>query len=660
MAAVIHKTGRDDDHAKPAAGSSPDGPADGTPLPELADLAWLRQTTKVAHTSFWAVARRLPHLLREALALAWATSRRDTVASIGLNVTAGVMTTFGLLATSNVLRELFASGPTPDRVRAAAPALVLAALAVMARGGMTIAAGWAQGRLRPQINYEVESRLFAATTAVELAAFDDAGFAEEMDRARDRGMAEAAAVVDDSVNLVTGVVGVLATAAAVTVIHPVLLPCLLLAAVPGAVTAVRIARRTYLNMLARITHRRRMWMLATLMANRNTAAEVRVYQMRDFLLGEYRRIMAIESAAEMRLVRSQTTTRLGGAVVSGVALFAVYAVLAGLLLGDVIALAAAATALIALQSALASLRTAVASTNSLYEDALYYQDFRDFLDRARRHTRATGGRPVPPFETIELDEVSLNYPATDTPAVDRVSLTLRRGEVVALVGENGSGKTTLAKLVAGLYRPTGGVIRWDGTDTALLDRHGLGSQVAVLSQDWWKFPFTVTQNITVGRHDRRPDQPGPTVEAAARATAAHDMIVDLPYGYDTLLDREFKNGQDLSGGQWQRLVAARGLYRDARLLICDEPSAALDARAEHALFQHLRRHPERTLVLITHRLANVRHADRIYVMRRGRIVQQGSHDELVGRDGLYRELFELQASGYLPQDGPAAPAERRP
>ncbi|MEV0396609.1 ABC transporter ATP-binding protein [Polymorphospora rubra] len=658
MAAVIHETGRDDDHAKPAAGSSPDGPADGTPLPELADLAWLRQTTKVAHTSFWAVARRLPHLLREALALAWATSRRDTVASIGLNVTAGVMTTFGLLATSNVLRELFASGPTPDRVRAAAPALVVAALAVMARGGMTIAAGWAQGRLRPQVNYEVESRLFAATTAVELAAFDDAGFAEEMDRARDRGMAEAAAVVDDSVNLVTGVVGVLATAAAVTVIHPVLLPCLLLAAVPGAVTAVRIARRTYLNMLARITRRRRMWMLANLMANRNTAAEVRVYQMRDFLLGEYRRIMAIESAAEMRLVRSQTTTRLGGAVVSGIALFAVYAVLAGLLLGGVIALAAAATALLALQSAHTSLRTAVAATNSLYEDALYYQDYRDFLDRARRHTLEAGGEPVPPFETIELDEVSLNYPATDTPAVDRVSLTLRRGEVVALVGENGSGKTTLAKLVAGLYRPTGGVIRWDGTDTAVLDRNDLGSQVAVLSQDWWKFPFTVTQNITIGRADRRPDQPGPTVESAALATAAHGMIIDLPYGYDTLLDREFKNGQDLSGGQWQRLVAARGLYRDARLLICDEPSAALDARAEHALFQHLRRHPERTIVLITHRLANVRHADRIYVMEHGRVVQQGTHDELVDRDGLYRELFELQASGYLPQEDPVPTVER--
>ncbi|MEE3921551.1 ABC transporter ATP-binding protein [Micromonospora sp. BRA006-A] len=125
------------------------------------------------------------------------------------------------------------------------------------------------------------------------------------------------------------------------------------------------------------------------------------------------------------------------------------------------------------------------------------------------------------------------------------------------------------------------------------------------------------------------------------------MISELPFGYDTLLDRQFKDGQDLSGGQWQRLVAARGFYRDARLLICDEPSAALDARAEHALFQHLRRHPDRAVVLITHRLANVRHADRIFVMDHGRLVQSGDHDTLMAQGGLYRELFELQAAGYL-------------
>ncbi|MFG1866675.1 ABC transporter ATP-binding protein [Micromonospora arborensis] len=623
-----------------------DGPA-GSMLPELEDAVWMHHANTFAHTSFWAVARRLPRLVREAVVLAWGTNRRDTVASIGLNVAAGVMTTFGLLATTSVLRELFSAGPTPDRVRAALPALIVAAAAVSARGGLAIAAGWAQARLTPQINYQVELRLFEATTAVDLAAFDDAGFAEEMDRVRDRGMGEAAYIVDHTVDLITGVVGILATAVAVTVIQPLLLPCLLLAAVPQAITAVRMARREYLAMLARITRRRRMWMLAHLMANRHTAAEVRAYQMRDFLLAEYRGVMAVETRAQLRLVRSQMGTRVVGASIAGLATFGVYAVLGGLLLGGMVALAAAATALLALQSARNSLGLAVIATNSLYEDALYYQDYRDFLDRAQARAPIGGERAAESVDVVELDDVSLSYPDTDTPAVDRVSLSVRRGEVIALVGENGSGKTTLAKLIAGLYQPTGGVIRWDGVDVAELDPLTVGAQVAVMTQEYWKFPFTAGQNIRVGRHDRPPERPGPSVQEAARAAAAHDMIDGLPHGYDTLLDREFKDGHELSGGQWQRLVAARGLYRDAALLICDEPSAALDARAEHALFQHLRRRPDRAVVLITHRLANVRHADRIFVMDQGRLVQTGTHDELMAAGGLYRELFDLQASGYL-------------
>ena len=619
----------------------------GSALPELEDGHWMHRASEFAHTSFRSVARRLPALVREAVALAWSTSRRDTVASIGLNVAAGVLTTLGLLATTGVLQQLFAAGPTPERVRAAVPALLLAALAVTLRGALTVAAGWAQARLVPQINYRVELRLFETTTAVELAAFDDAGFAEEMDRARDRGTMEAASLVNDTVNLVTGVVGVLATAAAVTVIQPLLLPCLLLAALPDAVTAVKMARRHHLTWLAQINRRRRMFMLAHLMADRRTAAEVRAYQMREFLLAEYRRMMAVATVVELRLARAQSVTRAGGMSASGIAAFGVYAVLGGLLLGGVVALAAAATALLALQSARSSLRTAVFATNSLYEDALYYQDYRDFLDRARQRVPTGGGRLVDGFERIELDRVTLRYPDTATPAVDEVSLAIRRGEVVALVGENGSGKTTLAKLIAGLYRPTGGVIRWDGADTVELDPEQFAAQVAVMSQDWWRFPFTAGENIRIGRHDRGPDRSGPSVEEAARGAAAHDLITGLPYGYDTLLDREFKDGQNLSGGQWQRLVAARGLYRNARLLICDEPSAALDARAEHALFQHLQRDPDRAVVLITHRLANVRHADQIFVMDRGRLIQQGNHDELMAQDGLYRELFNLQAAGYL-------------
>ncbi len=626
--------------------SDPPDTDDELALPELAQDGWLHHAEAFAHTSFWAVARRLPAILREAVGLAWAANRRDTVVAIGLNLAAGGLTTLGLLATSGVLAQVFAAGPTPDRIRAALPALLLAAAAVSVRGGLMIAAGWAQARIAPQINYQVELRLFEATTAVDLGAFDDAGFAEEMDRARNRGMMEAASIVDTTVNLVTGVVGVVATAAAVTVIEPILLPCLLLAAAPSAATAVRMARREYLAMLARITRRRRLWMLAHLMANRHTAAEVRTYQMRGFLLGEYRRIMAVETGAQLRLVRKQTGTRLAGTLLTGAATFAVYAVLGVLLFAGWVPIAAAATALLALQTARTSLNTAIHAANSLYEDALYYGDFRDFLNRARKRLPGEGGQAIDDFREIVLSDVRLCYPDTDEPAVDGVSLTLRRGQVIALVGENGSGKSSLAKLIAGLYLPSAGTISWDGIDITDLDRSSLAAQVAVISQDWWRFPFTAAQNITLGRHDRGPDIEGPTVIGAASAASAHDMITKLPRGYDTLLDREFKDGQELSGGEWQRLVSARGLYRDASLLICDEPSSALDARAEHAIFQQLLGDRDRTTVLITHRLANVRHADHIYVLHHGKVIQHGTHPQLISAGGLYQELFHLQASGY--------------
>lgn len=618
-------------------------------LPELAAFEWYRHTETVAGTSFWSVARRLPAIVREALTLAFRASPRDTVATIVLNVAAGVLTTLGLLAVSSVLAELFAGGPTPDRIRAALPALIWAAVAVTLRGTLTIAAGWAQARLAPQVTYEVELRMFDATTAVRLAAFDDAGFAEEMDRAQTRGMRAAQTIVDSTVNLLTGVVGVVATAAAIAVIEPVLLPCLLLTSLPAAVTAVRLARREYLAQLAWITRQRRMWMLGDLMANRLAALEVRAYQLRDFLLGEYRRIMRIDRRAQLQLVQAQTVTRVAGSVVTGLAVLALYATLGGLLLVGIVPLAAAATALLALQAARSSLSTAVFATNQLYENALYYGDFRSFLARADAHREQSGGAPVAGFDEIRLAGVGLRYPDTETAAVTDVSLTLRRGEVVALVGENGSGKSTLAKLLAGLYRPTTGAITWDGAEVTALDPEAVAAQVAVITQEWWKFPFTAGQNIEMGRSGRSADG-GPSREEAATAALAHEMILDLPHGYDTLLNRAFKDGQELSGGQWQRLVSARGFHRDAPLLICDEPSAALDARAEHALFAQLRRRPDRTVVLITHRLANVRHADRIYVLLQGSVVQEGDHDTLMAQGGLYRELFDLQASGYLAAD----------
>jgi ATP-binding cassette subfamily B protein len=218
--------------------------------------------------------------------------------------------------------------------------------------------------------------------------------------------------------------------------------------------------------------------------------------------------------------------------------------------------------------------------------------------------------------------------------------------VVALVGENGSGKTTFAKLLAGLYAPQSGTISWDGVDATELDPVSVRSRVAVIFQDFVRYLLSARDNIALGDHARYED--GAAVERAAGAAGIHEALAALPGGYDTLLGPEHFGGSDLSGGQWQRVALARAFFRDAPVVILDEPTASLDPLAEAALYERMRDlYAGRGVLLISHRFGSVRSADRIYVLRDGRVHEQGSHRELMDADGYYAELFRLQASSYL-------------
>ncbi|GIF21096.1 ATP-binding cassette subfamily B protein [Actinoplanes tereljensis] len=607
---------------------------------------WLTSTEEAANTSFLRMMRRLPKLLRDAWVIAWQADRRTTAAVAGLQVAGGVASAVGLISVVGVFDGLLQTGPTPERVRAAVPSLLLLICALAVRGALTSAAAAANGRLSPQVFQAAEMRLLNLTTRVDLTTFDDPDWRDAMERARDRGISAAEQLVDRAIELATNTIGLVAAAGVLAVLHPVLLPLLVLSVVPVAWAAVRSARLGHRRLLRLIAVWRRQRMLAELLAAREPAPELRAFTLREFLLGEVRRLLAISTNEEIRVAGRMVRTTLVGTVLSAVATGVTYAVLLWLLWTGRMELAAGGAAAYAINMGIGKLRELAFTANRVFEQGLYFNDFQGFCELSRQRAEPTPDGVAPDgFREIKLDRVTFSYPDAERPAVRDVSLTLRRGQIIALVGENGSGKSTLAALLAGLYRPQHGAVTWDGRDVSGLDPDTVRERVAVVMQEPTRWPLSARDNITIGRYDRAVETT--LVHAAARAGDAHEFVMELTRQYETLLSRHFTDGADLSGGQWQRLAVSRAFYRDAPLLICDEPTANLDARAEHDVYQRLRELAAgRTVVLITHRMASVREADRIYVLDHGAVVEQGDHQELMASKGIYAQLFTLQASAY--------------
>lgn len=285
--------------------------------------------------------------------------------------------------------------------------------------------------------------------------------------------------------------------------------------------------------------------------------------------------------------------------------------------------------------------------SNLYEDNLFLFNLHEFLDLKPKIAEPLHPKPLPQLRQIgiKLEQVSFQYPSSTRKGLENISLTIRPGEVVALVGENGAGKTTLIKLLCRLYDPTEGSISFEGVPLHQFTTTDLRRQISVVFQDYAKYHLTAKENIWFGNIDRPPDEG--QIEEAARKAGADSVIAGLPKGYETMLGNWFEDGEELSIGQWQKIALARAFLRDAQLIILDEPTSALDAQAEAEVFEKFRQLTKgRSAILISHRLSTVKMADHIYVLEKGRIVESGTHDELMQLGSKYAHLFEIQAQHY--------------
>ncbi|MGW3951761.1 ABC transporter ATP-binding protein [Streptomyces sp. NPDC004752] len=610
-------------------------------------MGWNQHRDAFLELDFRAMVTRLPGMLASSFRLARRADPRAARTVLVAETGRGAAQAVSLLAVNSVLGRLIGAGPIEERLRGAVPALTAMAAVMLMAALLRAASTYATGRLEPKVERLATELYLERAAAVELAAIEDHAFHKLLDTAQ-YGAQSARRMIMYGTRVVNAVISLVAAAGVLTVLHPALLPLLITMTLPSAWGALTNARRRYESFHTWVQHARAGHLIANLLTEPAAAPEIRVHGVGPFLLRHFREMSETAEGEQARLARLAARTGLIAAAWTGLATVATYATLGALLLTGAMALSVAGTAVIAIRTGSASLDTLVLEINQLHEEALFVGDLQRLYVEAAERAIPVGGERLPedPKE-VRFENVTFSYPGDATrPALDDVTLTLPLGRIVALVGENGSGKTTLVKLLAGLYTPDRGRILWDDVDAAGADRHELAERIAMVAQDFKRWPFTARVNVAVGRSSAPLTEE--RLAAAVAGAGAEEVVADLPHGLDTLLARNFSGGHELSGGQWQRLGIARAAYRRARILIVDEPTAALDARAELEVFERIRAlaGSGQTVVLITHRLASVRHADLVHVLERGRLVESGTPDELLARGGVYAELYGLQADQF--------------
>ncbi len=598
--------------------------------------------------------RNLPPFLREI----WATSRGLTLASLGLRLIRALLPVItlyigkliideavrlvGVGAGFETLAEAWRSGPLDHLLSLLGLELALAILSDLL--GRMIS--YADGVLSELFTNATSVRLMEHAATLDLEDFEDPDLQDKLDRARRQTMGRMN-LLSQLFGQVQDSITVIAFAAGLIVYAPWLMVLLAVALVPAFVGEAHFNALGYSLNFQWTPERRQLEYVRQMGASVETAKEVKIFNLHRFLITRYRELADKFFLANRALARKRAFWGTLLATLGTLGYYVAYAYIAwrtvkgDFSIGDLTFLAGSFRRLRQLLEGL------LVGFSQVAGQALYLDDLFSFYDIepeiASKPDAVAIPRPIARGFTFE--NVGFRYPDAERWALRNLDFELLAGEVLALVGENGAGKTTLVKLLARLYDPDEGRILLDGRDLRDYDLDDLRANVGVIFQDFVRYHLTAGENIGVGQIDAMYDEG--RIREAARRSMADEVIERLPDGYDQLIGRRFKTGVDLSGGQWQKIAIARAYMRDAQVMILDEPTAALDARAEFEVFQRFRDlSDDKTAVLISHRFSSVRMADRILVLNEGQLEASGTHEELLRQGGRYAELFELQAAGY--------------
>ncbi len=588
---------------------------------------------------------------RRALDLVWATSRVLTVLLGVLTLIAGVLPAavawVGQLIVDSVVAAIAVSrdGGVPN-TRGVIELVILEGIIVAAIAGAQRGLSVCQSLLRALLGQRVNVMILEKALELDLAQFEDSEFYDKLTRARREASSRPLSLVNRTFGLVQNLVSLVSFSVLLVQFSAWAVVVLMLAGLPAFLAETKFSGDAFRLFRWRSPETRMQMYLETVLAREDSAKEVKLYDLGPTLLQRYRDIFAKLFVEDRRL----TLRRDGWGFVLGLigtaALYGAYAWTALAAVATRITLGEMTMYLLLFRQGQTAVSAILSAVGGMYEDNLYLSNLYEYLEQPtppREGDAATGPKPG---DGIRFEDVGFTYPGADAPALSGITLHLAPGRSLALVGENGSGKTTLIKLLTRLYDPDAGRILLDGLDLKAWDPAALRRRIGVIFQDFGRYQLLVGENIGLGDVDDFDNRPG--WQAAANKGMAAPFIDDMPEGYNTQLGRWFKDGRELSGGQWQKIALSRAFMRTrADILVLDEPTAAMDAQAEATIFEHFRSLArDKITILISHRFSTVRMADQIAVIDGGRITEHGNHTELMALDGRYAHLFSLQARGY--------------
>lgn len=593
---------------------------------------------------------RFGQSLARAFNLAWSAAPRLAAASAALLVVQSMLPLVALYLVKLIVDaiSMVVARGSPVEVTTLQPifALIGVAAAVALLAALTNSVAGAVGEAHAQfVADHVQDVMHAKSIEVDLAYYENAQYYDTLHRAQQEAPYRPNRIAKGLIGVCQSALSLVAMAALLFSLHWGIALMLLLAVVPEGLVHLRYAGAHYDWRRRNTPTERRARYYNDMLTGNDHAQELRLFGLGDLFVGQYRALRDRLRREGLALLKSRSVRELAAQSVATLAVFSAYVYIAWLTVQGGITLGDLVMYFQGFQRGQEFLRQLLRGAAGLYEDSLFLANLYDFLDLKKKLVEPAHPQAVPRPLTrgIVFDKVSFGYRGRQV--LRDIDLVIPAGATVALVGENGSGKTTLIKLLARLYDPDAGRITFDGIDARNFTTTALRRELSVIFQDYVRYNLTARENIWFGNIESAPDPL--QLAKAAKLAGASDLIGHLPNGMETVLGNYFDAGQELSVGEWQKVALARALLREAQVIVLDEPTSAMDASAEYEMFKRFRELAAgRTAILISHRLSTVKMADRIYVLHGGRVVESGTHDELVERAGHYADLFESQASGY--------------